>query len=72
MTELLEKAFAEAAKLPEPEQEALAAWLLEELDSDRQWQQAFSDSAALLAELADQALREHQEHRTKPVDPDEM
>lgn len=31
MTELLEKAFAEASKLPEDEQAALAAWILEEL-----------------------------------------
>jgi len=31
MTELLERAFAEAAKLPKQEQNALVAWVLEEL-----------------------------------------
>ena len=35
MTELLEKAFAAAAKPPPAEQEALAAWILEELSSER-------------------------------------
>jgi hypothetical protein len=36
MTELLEKAFAEAAKLPEQEQDSFASWLLEELASYRE------------------------------------
>jgi hypothetical protein len=40
---------AEAAKLPEPEQDALAAVILEELASERRWDQAFTDSADLLA-----------------------
>ena len=31
MNKLLEEAFAQAAKLPEHEQETVAAWLLEEL-----------------------------------------
>jgi len=31
MTELLERAFSEAAKLPKEEQNALVAWILEEL-----------------------------------------
>lgn len=34
MTDLLAKAFAEAAKLPEAEQDALAAWVLQERASD--------------------------------------
>ena len=58
MTGLLEKAFAEAAKLPEGEQEALAAWILEELASEQRWEQAFAGSIELLAELADEPLEE--------------
>jgi len=69
MTELLEKAFAEAAKLPDADQEALAAWILEELASDRRWQEALGDSAEALARLADEAVAEHREHRTRPLDP---
>ena len=58
VTELLEKAFAEAAKLPEGEQEALAAWILEELASEQRWEQAFAGSIDLLAALADEAIEE--------------
>ena len=72
MTELLEKAFAEAAKLPIREQDALAAWILDELASERRWDQAFADSADVLARLADQALVEHREGRTRVLDPDKL
>ena len=58
MTEL-ERAFAEASKLPPQEQAALAAWILQELASERRWEQAFAESADTLAELADEALAEH-------------
>ena len=34
MTELLQKAFDEAAKLPRKEQDALASWVLDELASE--------------------------------------
>jgi hypothetical protein len=37
VTDLLEKAFSEAAKLPPEEQDALANWLLEEMESERRW-----------------------------------
>ncbi len=69
MTELLEKAFAEAAKLPDADQEALAAWILEELGSDRRWQETLGNTAEALARLADEALAEHHESRTEPLDP---
>src|SRR5215472_13622184 len=37
MTKLLQKAFDEASKLPEVEQDALGRVLLEELASERRW-----------------------------------
>ena len=58
MTQLLERAFAEASKLPEPEQDSFASLLLAELDSERRWSQAFAASQDKLAALADEALRE--------------
>jgi hypothetical protein len=70
MTELLEKAFAEASKLPSGEQDALATWILDELASERRWEQAFADSPDVLARLADEALAEHREARTRVLDPD--
>jgi hypothetical protein len=72
MTKLLEEAFAEAAKLPEQEQDALAAVILEELASERRWDQAFADSADLLAQLADQALAEHRAGKTQVLDPERL
>ena len=61
MTELLEKAFAEAAKLPESEQNSLANWLLSELDSEQRWQERLSASASVLEQLAEYRAGESQE-----------
>ena len=72
MTKLLEEAFAEASKLSVQEQNALAAVILEELASERRWDQAFAASAALLAQLADQALAEHQAGKTQVLDPERL
>lgn len=72
MTELLEKAFSEMAKLSEAEQERLAAWILEELASERRWQGALAGSADLLAQLAGEALSERGAGMTEPLDPDRM
>ena len=59
MTPLLEKAFAEAAKLSPEDQDTFARWILEELEDEARWQQAFDQSADLLARLADEALADH-------------
>jgi len=72
MTELLEKAFAEAARLPEQDQNSFASWLLAELASERKWEKAFAKSADQLSKLAAEALLEHAEGRTHKLDPDEL
>jgi hypothetical protein len=72
MTKLLEKAFAEASKLPEAEQDFLAERLLSELDSDRQWDEAFAKSGDLLSRLAEEALNEHRAGLTQDLDPDRL
>ena len=58
MTQLLEQAFAEAAKLPEGEQDSVASLLLAELESERRWSKTFASTQDKLAALADEALRE--------------
>ena len=67
MTTLLEQAFAEVAKLPHPEQDTVAAWILEELTSEQRWGRAFDTSQDLLAQLADEAVSEHRTGRTQAL-----
>lgn len=62
MTALLERAFHEAAQLPDEDQDALAGWLLEELRSEQEWTNRFDASPALLLELAQEALSEDRSH----------
>lgn len=70
MTQLLERAFAEASKLPEPEQDAVASVFLAELESERRWTQAFVSSQDKLSQLADEALREFEAGETFPMNPE--
>lgn len=72
MTTRLEQAFAEASKLPPTEQDAVADWLLAELESERRWNQLFSDSQDILSELASEALAEHRSGQTKDLDPEQI
>ena len=72
MTKLLEHAFAEASKLSAREQNKLAKWLLDELQSERRWDEAFADSPDALASLAAEALGEHRKGRTEVLDPDRL
>lgn len=72
MTKLLQKAFDEASKLPEAEQDALGRVLLEELASERCWEQLFAGSHDLLAELANEALAEHRAGRTEKLNPEKL
>ncbi len=72
VTDLLERAFAEASKLAPGEQDALAAWILDELVDERRWDAALAASTDGLARLADEALAEHREGRSRALDPDTL
>ncbi len=72
MTKLLQKAFDEASKLPDAEQDALGRMLLEELASEQRWEELFAGSHDLLADLADEALAEHSAGRTEKLNPDKL
>ena len=67
MTHLLEKAFAEASRLPERDQDAIAEIVMAELASERRWQELFEGSQDVLAELAEEALAEYRAGKTKPL-----
>ena len=72
MTKLLEKAFEEASKLPETEQNSLAKWVLEELEADKKWDEVFAESEDILDQLANEALEAHSLGKTKPLDTDKL
>ena len=72
MNTRLEEAFAQAAQLPPDEQEALAALLLDEIASERLWDQAFAQSQNQIAKLADEALTEFQEGGTDLLDEEQL
>lgn len=72
MTQLLEKAFTEASKLPDVEQNSIAKWIIKELESERKWDNAFADSEELLGKLADEALAEHAQGKTKLLNPENL
>lgn len=72
MGRLLEKVIAETAKLPEEEQEAFAAFMLAELESERRWDELFSRSQDLLAKMAEEAHQEYTAGLTEPLDPEKL
>ena len=74
MTQQLEAAFAKASKLPEEQQDALAAVILRELDSDQRWDELFArpKSQELLARLADKAIADRDAGRSRKLDLSEM
>jgi len=70
MGKLLQRAVAEASQLPEDEQEAVGAWILAELESERRWDDLFARSPDLLSEMAAEAVREDEAGLTEPLDPE--
>ncbi len=72
MTELLEQAFAQASKLPPNEQDAIAGWLLKELESENRWNGSFAKSQDALSKLGTEALTEHRQGSTQKLDPDKL
>ncbi len=69
MTKALEEAFRDASKLPEPEQDALAAAIKAELEAEDEWYALLSNSQDDLGKLADEALSEYRAGRTELLDP---
>jgi hypothetical protein len=58
MNALLEKALAEMARLPEDEQEAIAALILDEIAAERGWDERFAKTQDLLGALVRSARAE--------------
>ena len=70
MSQLMEQAFLKARQLPEPDQEAIASIILQEIESDRRWDELFArpESAELLSRMADEAIVEIRAGRARKLD----
>jgi hypothetical protein len=69
MNALLAKAMAEVARLPEAKEEAIASLILDEIDSERGWDERFAKSQDQLGELVRSARGEVDRGEVLPCDP---
>lgn len=72
MGKMMQRAVIEVSKLPDQEQEAVGAWILAELESERRWDELFARSPDLLSEMAAQAVRNDEAGLARPLDPEEL
>ena len=59
MTELLEQAIDHLESLDADRQDAIATLIIEELEDDAKWDDAFASSQDLLVDLAAEAMAEY-------------
>ncbi len=72
MTDLLEVAIAKLKTLPAQDQDAIATMILEELEDEMKWDNAFAQSEDQLALLAAQAIAEYRLGKTEKLDPETL
>lgn len=73
MTSLLTEAFKKAQDLPEHLQDEIAQQLIEDIESETQWQQSIvQPQPSFLDELAKQALQESLDGKTTVIGIDEL
>jgi hypothetical protein len=72
MTQLLEKALAEVQKLTDPDQDTIAAMILDELADEQRWDQTFARSQEQLGRLADRVRQDIRAGRVRNVGIDEL
>jgi len=72
MTQLLQQALAEIEKLPDGEQDAIAARILEEIADERRWDEAFARSQDQLGRMAERVREDIRAGRFKDIGIDEL
>ena len=72
MTAKLKTAFKRASSLPDDDQDSIASMILEEIESEGRWQEAFARSEKQLTTLAREAREEFRAGNTAVLDPDKM
>lgn len=64
--------MAKAQELPEAEQDAIAQIVIDEIESERHWDELFAKSPDKLRKLADRAWAEHEAGDSQELDPDRL
>jgi hypothetical protein len=59
-------------ELSEAEQDAIAQLVLEEIESERRWDDLFARSPEKLKKLADQAWAQHEAGDSEELDPEKL
>jgi len=72
MTTLLETAFEKASELSKIEQNRFAKLFIEEIQSEKKWDNLFSESEDMLADMADMALEEYKNNETIPLTQEQL
>ncbi len=72
MSALLEQAVAEARKLTEDQQDAIAAIILQEIEDDRRWEESFARAPEKLLALAERAREQVENGQCKAAGFDEL
>ena len=72
MTKLLQKAFQEASKLPDPLQDILAKEFIEEMEWEAKWDKTLEESQNVLDTLSDKAKKDFEEGNTEEKGFDEL
>ncbi len=71
MTELLKEAMRRVSELPDEQQDAVAALVLAELESEARWDDAFAGSQDLLESLVSEATSLDKKGQTSSLNFDE-
>jgi hypothetical protein len=74
MSRLMDEALSKVKALSEEEQEAIAALILREIESERRWDELFAQTASadLLSRMADEALADAKAGLVRKLDLDEL
>ena len=72
MTTLLETAFEKASELSDIEQNRFAKFFIEEIHSEKKWDNLFSESEDMLAQMADKALDDYKNSETTPLTQEQL
>ena len=72
MSELFDRAVAQARQLPADRQNAIASLILDEIDDEARSDAAFANSPDVLEQLVAQAAEEDRKGLTEVLDPDAL